>query len=361
MIQAISVNPNYYYPNGFETNARDFFNSYSLVLEQSCPDSIPQGLKPRNERICRFCNKKIPFVTFYNDAHVIPKFLGNQHWISDFECDDCNSKFSRYETDLSYFLGSARTVQSAKRRKFKSADKKVVAENIPQSPDGSIVQFRRFDSLDGTFEFDKDTNTTSIHYTRTPYTPLNVYKALLKIALTVLPTEYTKEFKFTYEYLLKKPGTNSFMGFEIVTAYIMPLTFNIDIPVVMLFKKSDPSSTLFSFIFTIHTLNYIYQIILPFNSHDRHLYENRGSIDALWCPPLFGRSSNEGIESIDEKSFHLDSEEKVSGEKESIHIPTNPIDFERSLILKKETGEVEERKFDGKKIVGIDIKFTRIP
>lgn len=58
----------------------------------------------KNHKICRFCGKDEKSVTFLNKSHVVPKFLGNFLIISNFECDECNSYFSKYETELEKFI-----------------------------------------------------------------------------------------------------------------------------------------------------------------------------------------------------------------------------------------------------------------
>lgn len=58
----------------------------------------------KDEKICRFCGRTNEEVGFDNKSHVIPKFLGNFLVISNFECDECNSFFSRYETELEKYV-----------------------------------------------------------------------------------------------------------------------------------------------------------------------------------------------------------------------------------------------------------------
>jgi len=119
----------------------------------------------------------------------VSEFLGNRFDVSDYECDECSLKFSRYETELASYLGIVRTVQSVKGKKmlkFKSADKKMVAESLNLSIKTNVVNFSRYNSLNNTFEFDEARNLCIIHYTKPTYVPLMVYKAVLKIALTIL-------------------------------------------------------------------------------------------------------------------------------------------------------------------------------
>ncbi len=67
-------------------------------------------LRPRIERKCRFCNKSMPEVKFRKHAHLLPQLMGNRHLTTDFECDGCNSFFSKYENNLANFMGLSRTL-----------------------------------------------------------------------------------------------------------------------------------------------------------------------------------------------------------------------------------------------------------
>jgi hypothetical protein len=70
-----------------------FGNIYPPFLEQIvlCPtESIKRTLKPRRERVCRFCGLGADKTKFNKDAHAIPELLGNKHLLSDSECDACN-------------------------------------------------------------------------------------------------------------------------------------------------------------------------------------------------------------------------------------------------------------------------------
>jgi hypothetical protein len=55
-------------------------------------------------KTCRFCGKTQHDVPFDNKSHVVPKFLGNFLVLSNSECDECNSFFSKYETELEKYV-----------------------------------------------------------------------------------------------------------------------------------------------------------------------------------------------------------------------------------------------------------------
>jgi len=88
--------------------ARAFLDQYELqeIIGSAKKLTI---LGNATQQRCRFCKLMTP-VTFNNVAHIIPDFMGNRYVSSNFECDACNSLFSRYESSLANFLGLSRTV-----------------------------------------------------------------------------------------------------------------------------------------------------------------------------------------------------------------------------------------------------------
>lgn len=358
MINASQVNPNYFYPDRYKDAAEKFFNEYKIVLEVGSTDRKP-SLKNRQSRICRFCNGKLPKVSFKKDAHAISELLGNKNYLCDYECDTCNLIFSKYEDNLANFLGIVRTVQSVKGKrvpKFKSADQKVDSKSFPEDDITNRIEFRRYDGLNKTFQFDKKSCRAIITYTKASYIPLKVFKAFLKMALSVMPSEYVKEFSFCKEYLLKDDYDENFSGFAIVHRYNLPLNFSFGSPTAMVFKKKQREAPLFSYVFVLFAMNSIFQIVLPFCDMDRWLYRPKSPIKMLWCPPLFG---NDNSFNIDERSHDLNSLIKIIGEKESIEIPTSAIELERSVITRAD-GSSYKRIFDGDKIIGIDLLMQEI-
>jgi len=127
----------------------------------------------------------------------------------------------------------------------------------------------------------------------------------------------------------------------------------------MIFKKKDPISKLFTHVFSLNALNCIFQIVMPYFDPDKPLYDS-GSIETIWCPPIFGNKHFNEIGSLTSLSFDLNGAEKVINERESIGIPVSPEEFEISKIVDKVIGEVKDREFDGNRIIGIDLKMTLV-
>ncbi len=88
----------------------EFDSAYKIKRIAFSRRDILPGLKPRKERVCRFCGKSSTETTFRRVAHLLPELIGNKHLRSDFECDTCNGFFNKHENDLANFLGISRSI-----------------------------------------------------------------------------------------------------------------------------------------------------------------------------------------------------------------------------------------------------------
>ena len=81
--------------------------------------------------------------------------------ISDFECDECNKTFGKYESALAFYLGPPRAFHGLNEDegttgKFKSPNKQVVTEKLDFYGAKNCVSISREDCLDQTFEIDRE-------------------------------------------------------------------------------------------------------------------------------------------------------------------------------------------------------------
>lgn len=72
----------------FESLFSELLSKYSTECNISSVGEVDKA-----KRICRFCGKSIPDVSFNKIAHAIPEGLGNKAIIDNEECDDCNHRF----------------------------------------------------------------------------------------------------------------------------------------------------------------------------------------------------------------------------------------------------------------------------
>ena len=160
----------------------NYYNdNYDIIADYNILDKLTLGEK---NVYCRFCKKFYPEVKFKDVAHAIPEALDNNKLFSYYECDTCNHEFGDIiEDHLSKYLFPYR-IGSIILGKKGTISYKFDDDN-------------RLDVTEGHWEI-KGTNpntiidviddhTIALKIKRQTYIPIMVYKALVKIALTIIP------------------------------------------------------------------------------------------------------------------------------------------------------------------------------
>ncbi|KAA5542843.1 HNH endonuclease [Adhaeribacter rhizoryzae] len=335
-----------------------FTKSYTIEEFIVCPIEEIKNLKPKEERRCRFCGLDYSQTTFDNKPHIISELLGNKYLISDFECDKCNTFFgANYENDLANFLGMSRTFSGVKNKKdkipiFNSPGYNLSARRTEFHgiKEGLIISLSK--SAKGIFNIDSKEGRTEIKYPKQPYIPLKVYKALLKIALSILPEKYVLEYQYTFEYL--KRSDNKYSEVAKIIHYELPYNHIVHNPVSFLFKKLKPESRIINHVFALYFQNHVFQFPIPFSKVDidNNLY-NGEPYSVPLCPPLLLSKPEFGA-----KYFRaikdLSSNEKVR-EEEKITFSFDPNIMNDLKAYDSKTGEVTDKAFDPDEITEIYI------
>ena len=145
-------------------------------------------LGDKSNRICRFCAKGAPEVTFKKIAHAIPELLGNKSIESSYECDICNEEFGKgIENDLGNWSKPMRTLIRIRGKNGVPTLKK--GGDQPGwriEYDDSKLSVRAYEN-DPIYEVDEKNRSVTFKLRRDAYTPIAVLKAFIKIGLTLLP------------------------------------------------------------------------------------------------------------------------------------------------------------------------------
>ncbi len=164
-----------------------FHHIYDKILTS---EDLPHNhFHSDTEKVCRFCGKTYPDVTFNNRPHIIPELLGRNDFVSDFECDKCNKILSNFENNLSTFIQPYLTICGLKTKKkiptFESR-KDELEELITIKRNENRVEFNFGRNLKD-FQYSDNGQSLSVNLRKKPYIPFLVYKSLVKIALSILP------------------------------------------------------------------------------------------------------------------------------------------------------------------------------
>ena len=239
-----------------------YFNNYECVFSYNLNYNEPKIIKDSNEKKCRFCGKKEPEITFRKKAHAISEMLGNRTLLSDNECDECNAFFGdNLENDLGKYLGIIRTLTQIVGKggipSYKTKNKKA---RIDYTNKGLVIQ----NVVDDEF-LTLENNSLIFKVEREPYTPINVYKSFVKMAMSLIPEDLLFNFDDTLKWLKEEPNIESKYNMDdyayIIEKFIPgPKPHNLN---VRGFIRKNDKIRLPYFIFLVEFGNYSFQIIIP--------------------------------------------------------------------------------------------------
>jgi len=341
------MEPSIIFSSKYADQAEKFYEVYEQQDFADCPKSKMKGLKHRSLRVCRFCKKKSGEVKFKKDAHIFPIALGNRYLVSDFECDSCNELFGTYEDDLVKFLGITRTISKTKGRDgipgFEAKGIRATRETFYGHPDAIKIAST---SSPGVFSYDSSTNTHFITYAKPPYTPIKVFKSLLKMALCLVPQDEMKEYDPALRFLLSNELDKHLEGL-LAFLYVLPISY--DTIFGMLFKKIHPEKNAATNWFVLCYSSYMFQIPLPFNRMDFPFYSK---LEVPVFPPMFDGTGADHWQHSSFAIVDLTSIEKKSDDISIMGVQPK-VDLQSLVAIDRETGEEVPGTLDPSKIIGV--------
>lgn len=233
----------------------------------------------KDNRKCRFCGLSQPEVKFSNKAHAIPESLGNKHVISYYECNNCNSHFGNdIENHLGMYYGGFRTItlQGGKDGipTYKHKDIEIRAQadtlQVKVAPDSSLVGYN------------EETGELTLTIKRLQYIPIAVYKAYIKMALTMMDESDFLDFPATLNWIKETEHKLNWPGFKLI-AYTKFINGKHVFPVPevhLLFRRSDAPVYLPYAWMILCTGNQVIQLMIPYGNRDERFknYLEQGNV-----------------------------------------------------------------------------------
>ena len=277
-----------------------YYENYDIVPTPDFSEAT-RTLKPihglsylgnANNKKCRFCHKGEPEVSFRDDAHALPESIGNKALASYYECDACNCLFGKgIETEYGKFFNFYHNVANVKGKNgpptlaYKISCAKRTEECmdycIKLNFDNDIPVIRVCQEVDENHVEKKD--DCIILKSKIPqHSPIAVYKALVKMAITVLPftdlVYYTKATEWIKDLNHKNIFTN---GKKLLVKYEFIPGYNVtQYPHFSIFKRKG---TVFNLPHTLFHLTYGCLSMLIEVPRDNDFLKN--SIEKIIMPP----------------------------------------------------------------------------
>jgi hypothetical protein len=267
-----------------------------------------------DEYVCRFCGENDRKKFKKDNAHSFPESTGNKWLISKDECKECNKKFGEYESELGNHGLLMRTLYGTKTKKGKPCKLKNKSISLQKGLDGYLMKLftenkeYQHSNKNGKVEFQLDFTTNeqraNITLPGTPYIPLYLFKALSKIAFSIMPTSEltSSNFEKFKSWLIDiKAGLLDESYFPFHYLLHNRLSLKEREPLLALFKKADKYKDLniptYSFVF-MYT-GHVFQIFLPYYKKDEWIL-NGNELKLMIMPEIMlGPENNKTISAID--------------------------------------------------------------
>ncbi|MEQ5873227.1 hypothetical protein J3455_01445 [Pseudoalteromonas sp. NFXS39] len=263
-----------------------------------------------DSKICRFCKKTEPEVTFRTVAHAVPEFLGNKQLILKNECDQCNTFVSNnLENSLDKYTKPFRLAAQIKGKKkvptYRSKDKKSRYEFDPSNGARIIdPQDSDFASLD----IENKEIRTKFHLE--PYIPAAVYKCLVKIALSVIDNKELELFRNSLAWIMDENHEKSLCKPLIVLKTFIPGPKPNNILTVLVLRRKCGSIASQHCVLLICFGNVAYQIIVP-SDVDVVLKQQKITFTRFPLPFEFGWPYGDVVFDVEDLTSHVVTKEKV--------------------------------------------------
>jgi len=240
-------------------------NNYEIIADYNILDKLILGEK---NIYCRFCKKSYPDVKFKDVAHAIPEALDNNKLFSYYECNNCNHEFGEtVEDHLSKYLLPYR-IGSIILGKKGSISYKIDDDNRLDVTEG---HWDLKESIPNSIHEVIDDHTLVLKIKRQTYIPIFVYKALVKIAITIIPENELKQLENTILWLKKQEKLFEDYFSQFIMLRFFPGYKPFPHIKAIIFKRKKDNIELPMYQISLTFNNFNFQYIIPCVEKDIHL------------------------------------------------------------------------------------------
>lgn len=273
-------------------------------------------------RICRFCGKSEPEVQFKKkNAHAIPEALGNKLIFSNEECKDCNERLSVVEKDLVTMMDFRRSMYGIN-PKGKNKHTDCIGEDfvIKWDENDKMSVYVKQSVFDKSQLVDGERILTVHHHEKLTHN--NIYKALVKMVIDVLPSYELSHFNQTIDWIngrLFQDASPDYM--------VSYMSFMFEQPILDIFiRKENTTGPYCTAMF--RTCDMIYLFVVPLVDVDGGKYKYTQNLHNHY---LFFISNFGG------------KWEKVDSKEDSYSVPWYNIVYNENVIIEGDDEKVFDR------------------
>lgn len=251
------------------------YNVYAYGIDES---PVYVGEQDKSNRICRFCRK--PKKKYKDVAHAIPEALGNTKLFCYEECDSCNHELNVIEDNFITLMDVRRAMFRIKRKGTSDVPNIdgqdfVIRGDVNGNP---IIYYMENALPKGWQSMDVIPIRLNLKYKTTNE---NIYKALCKIAIDLMPSEYVCQFSETIDWI---SSNGRFIPDNLPSCYIAMLPDGVFYrqPQLLLYVKNEMDlDSPFCFAL-LNIYDVCYRFIVPFSKPDAGKYRTNDSLASFW-------------------------------------------------------------------------------
>ena len=250
-------------------------NYEMFAFDADRKNNIKIGESDKSKRVCRYCNKKSPEVSFKKVAHSISEALGNKKIITNDECDACNEKFGEgIENDLILYLNLYRVFF---RIRGKNGIPKLKGKNFEIETKKEETIKIKILSEEKTAVSDCNDFQVRLETTEN-ITTQNIYKTLSKYALGVIDRTQIVNFKDTIEWINGKKNIDNLPKIAILTSYDL---FSAR-PKIMVYLRKNEDNKLPYAVAEFRFTYLIFVYIIPNSNKDTTDFTQDNNFEYFW-------------------------------------------------------------------------------
>ena len=262
--------------------------SYRFI-QQSGLVRVSIGEADKSKRVCRYCHKSTPEVTFKQIAHTISEALGNKTIITNTECDECNNRYGTgIEMDCANYHNFIRRFYNIRgKTPLKDGGTNFKIEHTTDGnikigitlTDAEISEFERDKKITGKLCFPLHVNQK--------FRPVNVYKALCKYVLGILDDDDMAPFQSTIDWM----DSNLQISPLPKVAVLFPTNFHLNNPRISILIRTSEQEELPYSIGIVEFTDIAYCFIVPIqddivNYSDEELWNRIAKALPIYKPQI---------------------------------------------------------------------------
>lgn len=267
----------------YQDRLRQISSKYSVRIFNGSGKTEYFREPDKSKRVCRFCHRSVPSISFSHKSHAISEALGYKSLVCNEECDECNERFSRtIEPDIvnmhSFLLSLCGISGKKGVRKTKGSNFKFWLDRSACQYNTQGTFFIQLDDLHIDDKADIKTelkNLPPFDTSSLKFIPQNIYKCLCKYAISCLSQDQMPYFQKTIEWI------NAPTAYQKLPT-VACCSVNHTTSMFALFIRKEQDYKLPYCFASLNIANMCYMFIIPFSSQDRYSFTTKGKQLFFW-------------------------------------------------------------------------------